>query len=56
MTLDMDAGRLDFDVNGKYLGIGFTDLPRDVPLYPSISAVYGNSEITMIYYGRPVIG
>lgn len=56
MTLDMETGKLDFDINGKYVDVGFTDLPRDKPLYPSISAVYGNSEITMIYYGRPVVG
>lgn len=56
MFLDADNGKLEFDVNGKYCDFGFTDLPTDRPLYPSVSAVYGNSEITMIYYGKPIVG
>ena len=52
----MDNGTLEFDVNGKYVDAKFTNLPQDKLLYPSVSAVYGNSEITLIYYGRPIIG
>ena len=53
MTLDMDNGTLEFDVNGKYVNAKFTNsLPQDKLLYPSVSAVYGNSEITLIYYGQ----
>lgn len=56
LTLDMDIGMLEFDINGRYVPAKFTNLPKDQPLYPSISAVYGNSEVTLIYYGKPIIG
>lgn len=55
VTLDMTRRTLAFDVDGKYLGIAFCDLPNE-PLYPAISAVYGNSEISLIYHGSPVVG
>ncbi len=55
VTLDMAALTLAFDVDGKYFGVAFRDLPR-VPLYPAISAVYGNSEISLVYHGTPLIG
>ncbi len=55
VTLDMNSMTLAFDVDGKYYGIAFKDLPR-VPLYPAISAVFGNSEISLVYYGAPFIG
>ena len=56
VTLDMDSRTLSFDVEGKYLGIAFSDLPEGQCLYPAISAVYGHSEISLIYYGRPFVG
>ena len=56
VTLDMDNLTLSFDVDSKYLGIAFTDLPKGQCLYPAISAVYGHSEVSLIYYGRPLIG
>lgn len=31
-------------------------LPTNKKLYPCVSAVYGNSEIVMIYYGEPYDG
>ena len=55
VTLDMDNFTLSFDVDGKYLGFAFTDLPRK-RLYPAISAVYGHSEVSLIYYGWPLVG
>lgn len=56
VALDLDNLTLSFDVDGKYLGIAFSDLPRGQCLYPAISAVYGHSEISLIYYGRPLVG
>ena len=56
VTLDMDNRTLSFDVDNKYLGIAFSDLPRGQYLYPAISAVYGHSEISLVYYGRPFVG
>ena len=52
----MRKGTLEFELNGDYLGEAFTDLPTDKPLYPSVSAVYGNSEISLIYMGKPIVG
>ena len=56
VTLDMDNLTLSFEVDGRYLGLAFTDLPRGQRLYPAISAVYGHSEVSLIYYGRPLVG
>ena len=53
--LDMTDRTLAFDVNGKYFGVAFRDLPVG-PLYPAISSVYGNSEISLVYLGLPLIG
>ena len=33
----------------------FTGLP-DKQLYPSVSAVYGNTEVSMVYLGPPLDG
>ncbi|KAJ8310588.1 hypothetical protein KUTeg_012453 [Tegillarca granosa] len=35
--------------------VAFRGLP-DKPLYPSVSAVYGNTEISMVYLGPPLDG
>ena len=53
--LDMTHRTLAFDINGKYLGVAFRDLPSG-PLYPAISSVYGNSEVSLIYLGLPLVG
>lgn len=55
VTLDMTHRTLAFDINGKYLGVAFTDLPSG-PLYPAASAVYGHSEISLVYLGAPLVG
>ncbi len=36
-------------------GVAFRGLP-DVSLYPSVSAVYGNTEVAMVYLGQPLDG
>lgn len=55
MTLDMTNRTLAFDLEGSYLGIAFTDLPQ-CELYSAISTVYGNSEISLVYHGEPLVG
>ena len=52
----MDNGLLEFDLDGQYLGVAFSDLRTDQPLYPSVSAVFGNSEISLVYQGKPIVG
>ena len=36
-------------------GVAFRGLP-DVNLYPAVSAVYGNTEVSMVYLGQPLDG
>ncbi|KAJ8310679.1 hypothetical protein KUTeg_012544 [Tegillarca granosa] len=40
---------------GERIRVAFRGLP-DKPLYPSVSAVYGNTEISMVYLGPPLDG
>lgn len=56
VNLDANRGTLAFDIEGKYLGIAFFDLPHNVPLYPAVSAVYGNTEVSLVYCGTPIVG
>jgi len=49
MVLDLEAGSLAFKVDDTYLGPAFSGLKG--PLYPVISSVWGNSEVTLIYRG-----
>ncbi len=55
LIVDMDNRTLAFDVDGKYLGVAFRDLP-EVELFPAISVVYGNTEVSLIYHGHPLAG
>lgn len=36
-------------------GVAFRGLP-DTALFPSVSAVYGNTEVSMVYLGPPLDG
>ena len=36
-------------------GVAFRGLPN-VNLYPAVSAVYGNTEVSMVYLGQPLDG
>ncbi|XKL61008.1 hypothetical protein PGB90_008065 [Kerria lacca] len=56
VILDCEIGTLAFERNYEFLGVAFKDLPLDKKLYPCVSAVYGNSEIIMIYIGEPIDG
>lgn len=40
---------------GKTIQFYFLGLP-DKKLYPSVSAVYGNTEVSMVYLGPPLDG
>uniref|UniRef100_A0A914XTB3 SPRY domain-containing protein n=1 Tax=Panagrolaimus superbus TaxID=310955 RepID=A0A914XTB3_9BILA len=48
--LDMDEGYLSFATNNKYLGVAFRGL-KGKTLYPIVSCVWGQCEITMKYLG-----
>ncbi|XP_002740114.1 F-box/SPRY domain-containing protein 1-like [Saccoglossus kowalevskii] len=55
VILDMEDNYLAFERGYEFLGVAFRGLPS-VNLYPSVSAVYGNTEITMVYLGPPLDG
>ena len=55
VTLDMCNRTLAFDIEGKYLGIAFRDLPA-MDLFPAISSVFGNTEVSILYRGSPFVG
>nr|CAD7399472.1 unnamed protein product [Timema poppensis] len=65
VILDCDDNTLSFEKNYEFLGVAFRDvgvaeerrqgLP-DKRLYPSVSAVYGNTEVSMVYLGPPLDG
>ncbi|XP_066578894.1 protein gustavus [Amia ocellicauda] len=48
VVLDMDEGTLSFIVDEQYLGVAFRGL-KGKKLYPIVSAVFGNCEVTMRY-------
>lgn len=55
MILNKELNVLYFERNGEFLGVAFEDLPP-VKLFPAICAVYGNTEVSMVYYGQPLSG
>ncbi len=55
MILDMDDKTLAFERGFEFLGIAFRGLPKAC-LFPAVSAVYGNTEVTMVYLGKPLDG
>lgn len=55
MILDCDQHILVFEKGNEFLGIAFDDLPP-VKLFPAICGVYGNTEVTMVYVGPPLLG
>lgn len=55
IILDCDDSTLSFEKNYEFLGVAFRGLPDKI-LYPSVSAVYGNTEISMVYLGPPLDG
>ena len=55
VILDMDNRTLSFELNQRYLGMAFESLPPR-RLYPAVSAVFGLSEISLVYHGQPFDG
>lgn len=55
VILDMDDKTLAFERGFEFLGVAFRGLPKAC-LFPAVSAVYGNTEVTMVYLGRPLDG
>ncbi|XP_065369339.1 F-box/SPRY domain-containing protein 1 [Calliphora vicina] len=55
VILDCDDNTLSFEKNYEFLGVAFRGLP-DKKLYPTVSAVYGNTEVSMVYLGPPLDG
>lgn len=55
VILDCEDNTLAFERNYQFLGVAFRGLPEK-RLYPAISAVYGNTEVSMVYLGHPLDG
>ncbi|XP_013133696.1 PREDICTED: F-box/SPRY domain-containing protein 1 [Papilio polytes] len=55
VVLDCEIGTLSFERSYEFLGVAFRGLPNR-KLYPTISAVYGNTEVSMVYLGPPMDG
>nr|CAG4648044.1 EOG090X092A [Moina brachiata]SVE93111.1 EOG090X092A [Moina brachiata] len=55
VILDCDDNTLAFERNYEFLGVAFRGLPEK-QFYPSVSAVYGHTEVSMVYLGRPLDG
>ncbi|TKR68049.1 hypothetical protein L596_024095 [Steinernema carpocapsae] len=55
MVLDCDNRQLYFEKGSEFLGLAFSDLPP-VKLFPAMCAVYGNTEVSMVYLGAPLVG
>ncbi|GCC33885.1 hypothetical protein chiPu_0012356, partial [Chiloscyllium punctatum] len=55
VILDMEDKTLAFERGYEFLGVAFRGLPKAC-LYPAVSAVYGNTEVTMVYLGKPLDG
>lgn len=55
VILDCDLHTLSFERNYEFLGVAFRGLPKKA-LYPAVSAVYGNTEASMVYMGHPMDG
>jgi len=52
LILDMDAGTLSFETEGSFLGPAFTGLKDSGErMYPIISTVWGNCEVSLTYHG-----
>lgn len=55
VILDCEDNTLAFERNYEFLGIAFRGLPGK-HLFPAVSAVYGNTEVSMVYVGPPLDG
>ena len=55
VILDCENSTLSFERGYEFLGVAFRGLPN-IYLYPAVSAVYGNTEVSMVYLGPPLDG
>jgi len=55
VILDCEDKTLSFERGYEFLGVAFRGLPN-IYLYPAVSAVYGNTEVSMVYLGPPLDG
>lgn len=55
MILDCEQHQLYFEKGNEFLGLAITQLPP-VKLFPAVCAVYGNTEVSMVYIGPPIVG
>lgn len=55
LVIDCDTHVAYFERNSEFLGIAFSHIPP-LRLYPAVCAVYGNTEVTMVYVGSPQMG
>lgn len=57
LLLDCDRHTLSFEKNYEFLGVAFVGLPTPrTRLFPAVSAVYGNTEVSILYLGLPLDG
>lgn len=55
LVIDCDSHIAYFERNTEFLGIAFRHIPP-VRLFPAVCAVYGNTEVSMVYTGPPTMG
>uniref|UniRef100_A0A1I7U347 F-box/SPRY domain-containing protein 1 n=1 Tax=Caenorhabditis tropicalis TaxID=1561998 RepID=A0A1I7U347_9PELO len=55
LVIDCDTHVAYFERNSEFLGIAFNHIPP-LRLFPAVCAVYGNTEVTMVYVGSPQMG
>ncbi len=55
VVLDCEEHLMYFEKDELFLGVAFRHLPP-VKLFISVCAVYGNTEVSMVYLGPPVDG
>ncbi|XP_047383596.1 F-box/SPRY domain-containing protein 1-like [Sciurus carolinensis] len=55
VILDMEDKTLAFELGYEFLAVAFRELPKSCS-YPAVSAVNGNTEVTLVYLGKPLDG
>ncbi|EJW89064.1 F-box/SPRY domain-containing protein 1 [Wuchereria bancrofti] len=55
MIVDCEQHSMYFEKGSEFLGIAFSRLPP-LKLFPAMCAVYGNTEVSMVYIGPPLLG
>ncbi|MBZ3879167.1 F-box/SPRY domain-containing protein 1 [Sciurus carolinensis] len=55
IILDMEDKTLAFELGYEFLAVAFRELPKSCS-YPAVSAVNGNTEVTLVYLGKPLDG